>query len=224
MTAISRRLVLLAGVVFCGLLMVCDSAGPVAEAQAKENVQPEEPYKHSRVLVEAFVVEVRLSALYDLGVNPIGQKPESVSVDNIQKCLRNKDWAQVTAGAKLALGQDRRGTTKSAEKIYVERQASIPAGRGRDGAVSTSLQSYSVGKSFSAQVNVSGDRRIFVEYDFGQNTLDEAELTSDAPPATKTRDWSGSVCLEAGKPSIVGAVQNEKMAVFLIISADMRCE
>ena len=208
--------------VFCGLLLPGDSAGPSAKAQARQKVQAEDPYKDSRVLVEAFVVEVKLSALYDLGVSPIGQKPDSVSVENILKCLRNEDWAQVTAGAKLALGQQQSGSTKASETTYVERRSPVPASRGRAGAVSRSFESYGIGKAFDAQVSVRADSRVFVAFTFSQNTVDKAALESDAPPATITRDFSGSVCLEAGRPSIVGAMQNEQVAAFLIVSADIR--
>ncbi len=224
MTRTSISIVILVGVVFCGLLLSGDSAGPSAKAQANQSVQAEDLYKDSRVLVEVFVVEVKLSALYDLGVSPIGQKPNSVSVENILKCLRNDDWAQVTAGAKLALGQQQRGSTKATETTYVQRETPVPAGRGRAGAVSRSFESYSIGKSFDAQVAIRPDSRIFVAFTFSQNTVDKAALESGAPPATITRDFSGSVCLEAGKPSIVGAMQNEQMAAFLIISADIGCK
>ena len=112
--------------------------------------------------------------------------------------------------------------TKATETIYVQRETPVPASKGRPGAVSRSVQSYDVGKSFDAQVSIRADSRIFVEFDFSQSTVDKAALTSDAPPATIRRDWSGSVCLEAGRPSIVGAVQNEQMAAFLVISADIK--
>jgi len=224
MTRTSITIVILVGVVFCGLLLVGDSAGPSANAQARQKAEAEDPYKDSRVLVEAFVVEVKLSALYDLGVSPVGQKPNSVSVENILKCLRNDDCAQVTAGAKLALGQQERGSAKATETIYVERQRPVPASKGRSGAVSRSFQSYSTGKTFNARVAIRPDSRIFVEFDFSQSTVDKAALTGDAPPATLTRDFSGSVCLEEGKPSIVCAMQNERMTAFLIISADIRCK
>jgi hypothetical protein len=211
-------------VVFCGLLLPGDSAGPSAKAQANQSVQAEDPHKDSRVLVEAFVVEVKLSALYDLGVSPIGQKPNSVSVENILKCLLNDDWARVTAGTKLALSQQQRGSTEATETIYVPRQAPVPPGRGRPGTVSRSFESYSTEKTFDGQVSVRADGRIFVGFTFSQHTVDRAGLESDAPPARIERDWSGSVCLEAGKPSIVGAMQDEQMAAFLIISADIRCK
>ena len=224
MTRTSKTIVILVGAAFCGLLLVRNSAGPTAEARAKEGIQAEDLYRDSRVLVEAFVVEVKLSALYDLGVSPIGQKPNSVSVENILKCLQKGDWAQVTAGAKLALGQQQRGSTKVAETTYVERRSPVPTSRGRAGAASRSFESYSIGKVFDAQVTIRPDSRVFVAFTFSQNTVDRAGLESDAPPATITRDFSGCVCLEAGRPSIVGAIQNEQVAAFLIVSADIRCK
>ena len=224
MTRTSKTIVILVGAAFCGLLLVRNSAGPTAEARAKESIQAEDLYRDSRVLVEAFVVEVKLSALYDLGVSPIGQKPNSVSAGNILKCLQDDDWAQVTAGAKVALGQQERGSVKATETIYLERQRPVPASKGRTGAVSRSFESCSIGKAFDAHATIRPDGRIFVAFTFSQNTLDRVGLESDAPPATIKRDFSGSVCLEAGEPSIVGAIQNEQVAAFLIILADIRCK
>lgn len=47
---------------------------------------------------------------------------------------------------------------------------------------------------------------------------------NDMPPTIITRQWSGTVSLEAGKPSIAGATQGEQKAVFLILCADIKSE
>ena len=105
MAKISKSILVLVVVTLCIMLLAGRSIGPTAEAQAKI----EDPYKDVCVLVEAFVVEVDLSSLYRQGVSPIGQKPDSVSVENILKCLDAKDIAQVTTGIKVAILSGGRG-------------------------------------------------------------------------------------------------------------------
>jgi len=206
----------------CVLFLAGHLVGPTAEAQAKKAEQVEDPYKNSTVLVEAFVVEVKLSALYDLGVSPIGQKPNSVSIENILKCLRDKESAQVSTGAKVVIQHKQSGSAESKETIYKERQAPIKVGSDR--VVSRSYQSYNISSSFSALVNILPDSRIFVGFDFNQFGVEKVASMNDMPPTTITREWSGTVSLEAGKPSIAGATQGEQKAVFLILCADIKSE
>ncbi len=222
MAKISRNIVILICVMSCVLFLAGHLVGPTAEAQAKKAEQVEDPYKNSTVLVEAFVVEVKLSALYDLGVSPIGQKPNSVSIENILKCLQDEDSAGVSTGAKVVLQQKQSASTESKETIYRGRQAPIKVGSNR--VVSRSYQSYNISSSFRASVNILPDSRIFVSFDFNQFGVEKIASMNDMPPTTITREWSGTVCLEAGKPSIAGATQGEQKAVFLILCADIKSE
>ena len=222
MSKISRNIVILICVMSCVLFLAGHLVGPTAEAQAKKAEQVEDPYKNSTVLVEAFVVEVKLSALYDLGVSPIGQKPNSASIENILKCLQDEDSAGVSTGAKVVLQQKQSASAESKETIYRERQAPIKVGSNR--VVSRSYQSYNISSSFGASVNILPDNRIFVSFDFNQFGVEKVASMNDMPPTTITREWSGTVCLEAGKPSIAGATQGEQKAVFLILCADIKSE
>lgn len=124
MTKISRNIVILVFVISCALIATGPIVGPTAEAQPRRTVPKkteliDDPYKDSTILVEAFVVEVRLSALYDLGVSPIGEKPNSVSIENIMRCLQDDD-ARIISGAKVAVKQREQGTTESEQRIYLE--------------------------------------------------------------------------------------------------------
>lgn len=222
MAKISRNIVILICVMSCVLFLAGHLVGPTAEAQAKKAEQVEDPYKNSTVLVEAFVVEVKLSALYDLGVSPIGQKPNSVSIENILKCLQYEDSAGVSTGAKVVLQQKQSASAESKETIYRGHEAPIKVGSNR--VVSRSYQSYNISSSFRASVDILPDSRIFVSFDFNQFGVEKIASMNDVPPTTITREWSGTVCLEAGKPSIAGATQGEQKAVFLILCADIKSE
>lgn len=216
---ISRNIVILAGVMFCALFLAGDSIGPIAEAQTKQAEQIEDPFKNSRVLVEAFVVEVGLDALYKLDVSPIGQKPNSVSIKNIFQCLKDKDKAKVTAGAKVAVRNNEEGQMKSTGKIYVEQSVS-KGEKCDDVAVARKFVGYGISTSFEAHAYVISDSSIRVEFGFNQE-IPEVTSRNDVPPNYINRSWASVVSLEAGKPSIVGATQNDETAVFLIIVADI---
>jgi len=115
MSGISKSIVLLVAATLCITFVAGRSFGPAAEAQVKQTKIAEDPHQDVCVLVEAFVVEVNLSELYKQGVSPIGQKPDSVSVENILKCLDAKDIAQVTTGVKVAIQSGQRGEAKIKE-------------------------------------------------------------------------------------------------------------
>lgn len=228
MAKISRNIV----IIVCIISFVLIAAGPLAEPVVKaqpKRAEPrkteliEDPYKDSTILVEAFVVEVRLSALYDLGVSPIGEKPNSVSIGNILRCLQNEDNARIISGAKVASRQRERGTTESEQRIYLEQQKPAKTNEGsKKPAIVRSPRPYQYSKSFLASVNILAPNRIFVNFGFSENTMDKASAKDGMPPNTVDWQWSGTICLERGKASIVGATQDEEKAVFLILCADIR--
>jgi hypothetical protein len=215
MAKISKSILVLVVVTLCIVLPAGRSIGPTAEAQAKI----EDPYRDVCVLVEAFVVEADLSSLYKQGVSPLGQKPDSVSVENILKCLDARDIAQVTTGIKVAIPSGHHGDAKITETIYVERQVAVPSGRKVSGAAR--YANYDIGKTFSATVSVRSSGEILASFDFSESTYRNIISTDETPPKTVRREWSGTVNLYAGRPAIAGATQNEETAVFLILCADI---
>ena len=216
MAKISKSILVLVVVTLCIVLPAGRFIGPTAEAQAKI----EDPYQDVCVLVEAFVVEVDLSSLYKQGVSPIGQKPDSVSVENILKCMDARDIAQVTTGIKVAILSGQRGEAKITETIYVERQVAVPSGRKVSGAAR--YANYDIGKTFSTFASVLTNGEILVSFDFSESTYRNLISTDETPPNTVSREWSGTVNIHAGRPAIAGATQNEETAVFLILCADIK--
>jgi hypothetical protein len=220
MAKISKSILVLVAATLCMVLLAGRSIGPTTEAQAKQAEKIDEQQQDVCVLVEAFVVEVDLSSLYKQGVSPIGQKPDSVSVENILKCLDAKDIAQVTTGIKVAINSGQRGEAKITETIYVERQVAVPNGR----KVSGNLRyvNYDIGKTFKATASVRPSGEILVSFDFSESTYRNITASDETPPNTVSREWSGTVNLHAGRPAIAGASQNEDTAVFLILCADIQ--
>jgi len=219
MAKISKSILVLVAAMLCMVLLVGRSIGPTAEAQARQAENINKQQQNVCVLVEAFVVEVDLSSLYKQGVSPIGQKPNSVSVENILKCLRAKDIAQVTTGVKVAIPSGHRGDAKITETIRIERQAPVPSGRKVPSVVR--YVNYDIGKTLRATASVRPSSEILVSFDFSESTYRNIASNNETPPNTVSREWSGTVNLHAGQPAIAGATQNEETAVFLIICADI---
>lgn len=220
MAKISKSILVLVVVTLCIVLLAGRSIGLIAEAQAKQAEKTEDPHQDACVLVEAFVVEVDLSELYKQGVSLIGQKPNSVSVENILKCLDARDIAQITTGIKVAILSGQRGEAKITETIYVERQLPVPSGR----KVTSNVRyaNYDIGKTFRATASVHPSGEILASFDFSESTYRNITSTDETPPNTVSREWSGTVNLHAGRPAIAGATQNEETAVFLILCADIK--
>ena len=216
MAKTSKSIVVLAAVTLCMVLLVGRSIGPTAEAKAGQDEKADEQQQDVCVLVEAFVVEVELSELYKQGVSPIGQKPDSVSVENILKCLDAKDTAQVTTGVKVAVPSGHHGNTKISETI---RTIPVPNGRKVPGPVR--YRNYEIGKTFRATASVRPDGKILMSFDFSESTYRNIPSADETPPNTISREWSGTVNLYSGRPAIAGATQNEETAVFLVLCADI---
>jgi hypothetical protein len=216
MAKISKSILVLAIVTLVFVLPAGHSAGPTVSAQAQQTGKDEEQHQNTCVLVEAFVVEVELSGLYKQRVSPIGQKPNSVSVENILKCLNASDVAQVTTGLKVTVPSGHHGNAKIRETI---RKIPVPNVRKVPGPVR--YTNYEIGKTFGATASVSPGGEILISFDFNESTYRNIPSTDDTPTNAISREWSGTVNLNAGQPAIAGATQNEETVTFLIICADI---
>jgi hypothetical protein len=216
MAKISKSIVVLIIATLFIILPAGHSAGPAVIAQAQQAPKAEEPHKNACVLVEAFVVEVKVSELYEQGVSSIGQKPNAVSIENILKCLDASDIAQVTTGIKVAVPSGHHGNAKIRETIR-----KIPDPNGRRGPGPVRYTNYEIGKTFGATASVLPGGEILLSFDFSESTYRNIPSTDETPTNPVNREWSGTVNLNAGQPAIAGATQNEETVVFLILCADM---
>ena len=223
MAKIARSIAALAVAALCIVLLAGYATESATEAPSQQAGKTEETLQEKCILVEAFVVEAKVTSLYQLGVSPLGQKPNSVSVDNLLNCLGGKNIAQVTTGVKVALVPKEDGKANITETIYLERQASVPVSRRTDvPVVSKSYQSYDIGNKFDATAFIGADGGILVDFQFSQSTYRNVPPGDEAHANTVNRQWSGTAYLKAGEPAIVGAAQNEETAVFLVLCADIK--
>ncbi len=208
----ARTIAILAGVVFLALCLGGHSAGKAAPAPVKRLEQAKDPHKDSVILVEAFMVQVQLSELYDLGAPAISEGSKSVSVDHILKCLKERDAGAVTAGAKVAVGQGDRAKTDSIVRqgFYVG-----PLKQRK-------LEYMDLGTSLMAVAEIQREGRIFLELDFKHSGLEESHADDDIGPTVVERTWSSRLFLDPGDPTLVGATQGQETVVFLIVTANIK--
>ncbi len=182
-----------------------------------------EQYQNARILVEAFVVEADLEALYDSGVSPIGQKPNSVSIKHILNCLGDEDNGQVIAGAKIAVRNKETGEMR--QRLIRSRQQARPAARTSPTTARRRPRQpsseFATDITFHTRVYINTEDKIRTEYSFNQQGFITTTTEPNEPADRMSRDWNGVITLEAGKPAIAGSVQDENSAVFLILCADI---
>jgi len=193
---------------------------PVARERNPEE-QPEDPYAHTGVLVEAFVVQVDLAALYEMGVSPLGQEPHAVSVENILECLKDRDKATVVTGAK-AVGSHRseQGRVRQSETTYRPRTKAVNTNQGPRNTVE--YRAYENGQTFAVWPTVLSENTVVLRYEFsysGSGVRGKQQSHSEVPPDGVSWTWDGPASANVGEPTIVGAAQDESRAIFLILTA-----
>lgn len=218
MVKISRNIIILVCVISCAVIAAGPISGPAAEAQKWKNKTINDPY--ATILVEAFVVEVKLSALFDSGVSPIGENSNSVSIEKILNCLQDENIAKISSGAKVAIQKNETGSIELEETIYLEKEEPIKTNDKSQPVVLKNYRPYKISKALEVSANFIDYKRISINYVFSQQEANKDSAKNQAPPTIAQRLWVGKVCLEMGKASIVGATQDEKKAVFLILCAD----
>jgi hypothetical protein len=213
----TTKLILSAGILLVTLF--------IAGANSTENNQANAQAEYPKVMVQAFLAEVKLEALYKQNVNPLGQKPKSVTVENILDCLKDKDKAKIVTGLKTvqqADGAEYKSQTEKTCYIKHEEQKSVP--NGEQQVVSRRLDPYKQGTSLNSAVSMMPEDKIKVEFSFSHSGFSLDKENKDIPPDQLSFDWRGCVLVKAGKPAIAAATQDEEKAVFLIITADVQAD
>ena len=212
-------LVLIVLVVGVSMLTASDRSPRARVARRVEPVVREaDPYEGRTVLVEAFVVQMDLAALYEMGVNPLGQAPHSVSVANLQEYLRTGDKANVLVGTKAAaIHTSNRNTAKGTETRYYPRTRLINTPQGKKESVEHTP--YETAETLSVTPTIVSQGTVAVSYSFTYSGLRTPEGSSDRPLDTVRWSWDGYASLNVGEPRIVGATQDSENAVFFVMTA-----
>lgn len=200
-------------VLLCTLALMGGGPNAPSARRVSPSAGPEPVLDARRTLVEAFAIEVNLPALAKLGVSPIGEDPHAVSVPDILRCLENGQ-ARVIAGAKAACQQEQGRTQAETKRTTYLRREKGPA---------SDVSPYQSGRDLSISAReVANKAAVSVQFAFNHATLVQKAQAMDVPPDTVSWTWNGMTVLEAGKPEIVAASQDEEKAVFLVLTAHLR--
>jgi hypothetical protein len=216
-----RRTYLMLVVVLAGVSMLAASdRSPRARVarRAEPAVREADPYAGRTVLVEAFVVQMDLAALYGMGVNPLGQAPDSVSVANLLEYLETGDKANVLVGCKAAaMHGTSRNTARRSETRYYPKTRLIDTPGGKKESVDH--RPYESGETLSIMPSVLSEKTIELGYSFNYSGPRTAQPPREVPPGTVSWSWDGVASLNVGQPRIVGATQDAEGVVFFVLTA-----
>lgn len=210
MFAKGKGIVIVACLLLCTLTLMGGRPNMPPRPRSSPGQDPENISDAVAVLVEAFVVEVNLPALAELGVSPIGAEPHAVSVADILKCLQSAQ-AQVICGSKGASHSDEQTTIQARRTTYVRRETGTPH--------QVDFNPYDSGTHFSVSASAASETVVSVRFRFTHARFTQKTQGPDAPPETDSWEWSGSVILEPGEPQIAAATQDSETAVFLLLTA-----
>ena len=150
----TAKLILSAGILL-GTLFIAGANSTENNQANSQQPQQATQAEYPKVMVQAFLAEVKLEALYKQSVNPLGQAPKSVTVENILDCLKDKDKAKIITGVKTvqqANGASYQSKTEKMCYIEYEEKNSIP--NREQQVVSRRLTPYKQGTSLNSAVSI----------------------------------------------------------------------
>jgi len=201
--------VTLVSAVLCLSPVICHAA----QAEQQDN-----PYENTSIFVEAFVVDVQNSALAEAGVNPIGQSPEGVTPLKILWCLKDADKASVISGAKLTALNSGQAQCETSGTIYIRREN----GQAKDGReASVSYAAYNSRQGFTVRPVIVDGQKVYCQYTYSLSGIETSEDKA-SPPDQMSYNWAGALTAPSGSPVIAGAMQDENVTTFLILTATIQ--
>ena len=214
MTRISKRIA-----VITALAAYCIFSAGICTAQTPRNGDKSAEQKEVRIVVEAFVVEVKLAVLYESGADILSDSPNPVTMTKLLWCLSDENNAKVTGTAKVIAENGRSGSMSVSEKEFIPLKKTVTQAEG----VPYELTEYCWVENsihFETNARIEGDGKIKVEFALSQRTPGSVFLRKKGILKEATRQWESNIQLDPGKPRIVSSSQNEDIAVFLILCAD----
>jgi hypothetical protein len=210
------------GVIYVCILIAICCVGPVlAEEKAPP---PPDPYINAQILVEAFVVLVPTQTLADIGIHPIGQGSDDMTISKLAAFLVN-DSAHVISGAKTSVKQNEEGATKEEKTIYYNRIHNNMAIVNKTPVTSVDIE-YSpqkFEKHFSISAIIKSNCFISVKYGYRElgvtPDIQHYDPNDASPLGRYEYSWGGRISLLSGQPVIAGAIQNSNSVVFLVLTA-----
>lgn len=198
------------------------NTGDSAKSTAKAAPPADADY---HILTEAFVVEVSTEGLKELGVSPLGQSSDGISIAKLTACLVKDKGAKVISGAKAAAKPDKEGIAQEQKTIYLN-EAYRTGNPARPEVVDIRWRDYRLNKKFLVTSTTNPNGTISLKYNYNEDGVltDGYDPENPVPPTQYTYTWSGQLSLSPGKPQIAASVQNKDSVIFLILTATIQKE
>jgi len=183
------------GVVWAGIL-ICVCCAGVVRAEEKA-APPPDPYANAQILVEAFVVEVPTSAMAEMGISPIGQGSDGITVAKLGACLVSDEGARVVSGAKVSVRQNEDGRSEERKTIYYKQTRKNVTMVDNKPVTSVSVQfsPYEFNKHLGTRAIIQPEKSIVVEYSYEESgvipDIKHYDPNDNTPPNTYSYQWRG---------------------------------
>jgi len=182
-----------------------------AKTDIARRILPIDPYKETVIMLEAFMVEVKISALHSQGLPAISKGDDHVTADHIIKLMKTTDAAVLTASAKLALTHENKAKTNSRT-----RQSILSGEQEKQQRVYVE-----VGTTFTAFATIRAGQKIYLDTEFEHSSIEKGDGKTDTEVFVE-REWTSSVTLQEGKPALIGAIADKETGTFLIVTAHIK--
>ena len=181
---------------------------------------------HPTVVVETYLLQVDMDALYGFGVAAVPQKAdETVTVGRLVSCLANPNSGRVLDSTRVVVHSREHGEIKSTSTEYVKQVSSgrAPSRAGAKPAESFRFQSYNTGSTVEVTTHAmrAAYPMIRLELSYDHSGWLSSETEEGAPPSTVSYDLSAVFEVEDGKAVVAGCKQTGNRGLFLIVRASV---
>jgi hypothetical protein len=177
-------------------------------------VDSNDPFMHDTVLVEAFVVDVDMSVLYEMGVDPLGQGSKAVCARHIQDYVAKEGPSAVIAATRVAVRQHDVATVGETRYIPVLQEDATTESEKKK----TRYHHVKLEKTFEADVSIVSDRRVRLGYRFSLNaSADVPKIARNETPGNRDWSWRGAVSTNFDELQIAASTQHGSQATFLLL-------
>jgi hypothetical protein len=201
-------------VLILAVLPVLCNCGALAADKQEADAQPkiENPYHGARVLVEALIVEVKPEAMEKAGVGPLSK--EQATAAKILEIIKDKNAGRIQSSQKLAI------VNPGPAKMDVSAKKEVPANKDANGNI-IGWSQYSIGSKISANLQISPDGRIFLNFKMDIFGFNADSRTETQPPETFSYSWESFVSMRSGVPIIASSMDSKDKVTYLILRANI---
>lgn len=181
------------------------------------------------VVVETYLVQVDMDALYGFGVAAVAQKAdETVTVPRLVSCLDDPANGRVLDSTRVVMHSRERGEVESTSTEYIREAITGKATLTKAGskpapAESVRFRAYDSGTNVrvTSYAALAADPAIRLELSYNHSGWFLSETEAGAPPSTVQYELNTVFELEDGEAVVAGSKQTGKRGLFLVVRASI---